>query len=199
MATKDPFQPKNLTPSASSRPPKQRTFARVPTGSRLFNRKAIKIGGPGIPPPGFVGAKTSASEWMIYWALAKVYNSPRDPRVGPYFGAEDGSWVYQSYQRAPTLSGRQNIDFTAQFRGELVAIRIETERYHIFVDPIQAAFDREAIWIAEKWNRVQNIYEQDFIGDPSGQAAIILVKEVLRNEQRPDPRTAGIARRVRAA
>lgn len=196
--TSDPFQPKAIGTYAAGRPPAQRTFARVPTGSRLFNRKPVRVSGPGAPPVGFVGAKNSASEWFIYWALAKIFGVPRDPRLPPFSGAEDDTWRYQSYQRAATLSGRTNIDFTVNYRGERVGIRIESERYHIFVNPIQAAYDREAIYMTSARNRIVNLYEQDFIGDPTGAAAIVLVKEALRGEQRPDPRSAGSARRVRA-
>src|SRR6187455_711622 len=40
------------------------------------------VGGPGDPPPGFVGGTTSISEWYLYWAFEKV------------LGPEGPDWQY---------------------------------------------------------------------------------------------------------
>ena len=55
--------------------PKPETVKR---GPRLyeFGKDHGHTGGPGDPPPGFVTIKTTATEWPIYWALAKVLGTP---------------------------------------------------------------------------------------------------------------------------
>ena len=48
-------------------------------------------GGPGDPPPGFVVGQTSATEWVIYWAMSKVFGQPDDPReVQPLDAEREG-------------------------------------------------------------------------------------------------------------
>ena len=76
-------------------PPKLRTPARLPRGPEWLHLPVQKLGGPGDPPPGFVGATNSAVEWMVYWALSKVFGRPEDPRKPPF----DGAWPDWTYQK----------------------------------------------------------------------------------------------------
>src|SRR5690606_25402309 len=61
------------------RPPRLRSFPVMPRGPRLYKLDPDHAkSGPGEPPPGFVTATTSATEWFVYWAVAKggVTRSP---------------------------------------------------------------------------------------------------------------------------
>jgi len=72
----------------------------VKRGPKLyeFGKDHGHTGGPGDPPPGFVTIKTTATEWPIYWALAKVLGTPAADKIrtGP-FHVGLPVWIYQSY------------------------------------------------------------------------------------------------------
>lgn len=179
------------------KPPKLRTPTRLPTGPRLYRGAERRQGGPGLPPAGFVGAKNSASEWPIYWALARVFGVPADPRAGPPFPGGPPFWTYQEYVQGPTYSGDTNIDFFVYRppRGRAVAIRVQTERYHVFQSAEKQAYDRIQKAQLEGRFDVVDLYEQDFLNDASGQAAVVLVKQAIGAIQRIDPILAGTGRR----
>src|SRR5690606_15449714 len=155
--------------------------------------------GPGDPPPGFVTATTSASEYVIYWAVAKVLKWPKDPRQGPFIGYP-GVWEYQH----PMMGGRAaRGGAVADFRilpgnvvdGEIL-IRLQTSRYHLFTDHSKQATDAILLTRMARFGRVVDIYEQDFIHDKSGQAAILEVKKALWGGKAQDPLSAGTAKRL---
>ena len=77
--------------------PKPETVKR---GPKLYEygKEHGHTGGPGDPPPGFVTIKTTATEWPIYWALAKVLGTPAADKIstGPFRGGPP-QWEYQAY------------------------------------------------------------------------------------------------------
>lgn len=181
-----------------ARPPKLRTPSRLPTGPRAFHQPAQKIAGPGPVPPGFVRGKNSASEWPPYWALATIFGLPRDPRAGPPFQGAWPFWTYQEYATGPTYSGDVNIDFFVHHppRGRAVAIRIQTERYHLFVDNRKQIYDRlQAMNLSGAFD-VVDIYEDDYLNEPTGQAIVVLIKNAIGLLRSPDPILVGTARRA---
>ncbi len=185
-------------PGTVPRPPVIRRFAAMPTGPRLLTQPGERIVGPGEPPTGFVEPTTSTEEWWCYWALAKVFADPVDPREPPFFGGRRGTWSYQS----PFFGGRREIggavvDFVANGDFGAVGIRLQTERYHIFAGPRKHATDllqRERL--GARIN-VVDIFSQDFIEDPSGASIIKLIKAALGRIEAQNPVTAGTARRTR--
>jgi hypothetical protein len=200
MATRNPFGTNPFRPGERVNPPRHRTPPIFSRGPRDLTRRVRQVG-PGNPPANFVGGTTSAEEWYVYWAMAKVFGSPRDPRKPPFFGAEDGSWDYQSpilgtYTRSP---GSAVIDFVAHLQAEDVAIRLQTERFHVFAGPEQNRFDRESLIAISKFMRVEDVFSQDLIADPTGEAAVVAVKNALAGSSRADPSLTGLARRVRAS
>lgn len=187
------------------RPPRLRTIPVIPRGPRLYRQKvgSDRMGGPGEPPPGFITFTNSIPEWHIYWAISKVLKFPRDPRVGPFVGYP-GMWSYQApFEGGRAIRGGQVIDFmidspSTNFGN--VAIRIQTERYHVMTDTGKRA--KEAILQARvgRHVRIVDIFEQDFMMGPnaqSGQAAILEVKKAIYGGRASDPYKAGTARRVR--
>lgn len=205
MVTRLPALPR---PRGQQRPPRLRRPPAIPTGPRLYGvtREPERLGGPGSPPAGFVGATTSASEWVVYWALAKALGTPADPRQPPFLGGE--GWTYQApYNGGNDVLGGSIIDFVVYAGAsrndpllpfEDVGIRVQTERFHVFASAGTQAADLDLKVGLSHVLRVADVYEQDFIGDRSGQAAIILVKRAMAGIEAINPITGGTARRVRA-
>ena len=182
------------------RPPRLRSFPVMPRGPRLYKLDPDHAkSGPGEPPPGFVTATTSATEWFVYWAVAKVLKQPKDPRQPPFMG-HPGVWEYQH----PMMGGRAaRGGAVADFRilpgnavdGEIL-IRVQTSRYHLFTDASKQAVDELLLTRMARFGRVVDIYEQDFIHDDSGQAVILEVKKALYGGRSSDPLSAGTAKRL---
>ena len=151
-------------------------------------RPATVVFGPGEAPPGFVGPTTSRSEWVCYWALAKIENDPVDPRTPPFFGGRN--WSYQravlgDWLRAP---GSAILDFLYYTNRGRIGIRIQTRYFHVAQPPQQKAFDRlQRARLEQNGIRVSDVYEDDFIDDPSGRAAILVLKEAIGLRERLDP------------
>lgn len=186
------------------RPPRLRSFPVMPTGPRFLDFPddfGKEFRGPGEPPPGFLNYTNSYSEWVIYWALSKVIGVPKDPRQPPYEGYP-GSWTYQRPFEGGRIAGGQVVDFLIEdpsaTAGGAIALRIQTERYHIFTDAAKQAVDRMLLTRLSGRYRVVDIYEQDFISDESGQAAVLETKRALYGGATSNPLRTGQARRVRA-
>lgn len=181
-----------------TRPPKLRTPARLPTGPKLLRVPEQKIAGPGPVPPGFVRGKNSASEWPPYWALARIFGVPADPRTGPPFQGGWPFWTYQEYVQGPTYSGDTNIDFFVYHppRGRAVAIRIQTEHFHLYVDNRKQIYDRMQSANLSGAFDVVDIYEQDYLNDKTGQSIVLLMKDAIGLLRRRDPILTGTARRA---
>lgn len=126
---------------------------------------------------------TSISEAYIYWALTKI------------LGPEGSDWAYQQ----SVLGGRHGpggavVDFVVYYRAIALGIRVQTYRYHIAAGPAKQAYDNDQILSISTLNiRVYDIYEQDFIFDDSGQAAIKVCLDVLNGNYAENPITAGTA------
>jgi hypothetical protein len=171
------------------------------TGPRLYklSQEPMRYGPPGAPPPGFVTAKTSASEWPIYWALAQVFKvpPPEGLRQFPYVGGPP-IWTYQAFADAGA-ERETNIDFViwGSFQNALpVAIRIQTEFFHNF-----AMIDTQIYDVTQR-ERLSNgfyvvdIYDFDFLRDTTGEAAVIAVKRAMGMIERPNPIRSGAVQRV---
>ena len=156
-------------------------------------------GGPGDPPPGFVTIKTTATEWPIYWALAKVLGTPAADkiRVGPFRGGPP-AWQYQNYLDLGGLKS-SNFDFVVWQTNPYtspVAIRVQTEFFHSFTTNAKHQYDVLHRLRAEENFDVVDIYDSYFMEDPSGQAAILLVKMALQLIEPPNPIYTHAIRRV---
>ena len=181
-----------------NRPPRLRRIPRENRGPkelRLWVEPERNVG-PGEPPPGFVTGTTSASEWVPYWAISKVFSDPPDPRKPPFEGGQ--LWDYQvSLDGGRRQRGGSVADFTVWLPSQPIIIRLVTERFHIATNALKKAQDRRQAMNLEKYARVVDLYEQDIIADQSGEAAVRRIVELLGGRQRINPATAGTFRRVR--
>lgn len=208
MATKSHSAPlKGLPPlprmtgkGSASRP---RVTKKVPQrrfGPAIFklNSKPERLGkGPGEPPVGLVTQWTSITEWYVYWAMAKVLGTPSDPRKPPFTGGVN--WQYQkALDGGRQLRGGQVLDFVVFNGTQSIGIRVETERYHIFTSAQKQAEDFYQRTHSSGVDIVISIFDQDFMGDPTGAAACKVVAEALKGQQPANPIRYGTARRVRA-
>lgn len=170
-----------LRPPSATRPPV------LPTGPkryRLERRPEIQAG-PGEPPPGFVTPTTSRDEWFVYWALTKI-KGPEGPANG---------WAYQDAQAGGrSLPGGSILDFLIYDRQPRLAIRVQTERFHITFGSRQHAHDHEQMMALYRLGfEVVNIFSQDFIHDKSGKAVLKVVREALSGVRQADPIAFGMA------
>lgn len=153
--------------------------------------------GPGEAPPGFVSATTSKSEWVFYWAIAKAFNDPRDPRTPPFWGGRD--WAYQiAMQGGRREPGGAVVDFLIYLPGETIGIRLQTSRFHIQAGPEKQAYDEAQFTNLSRFITVRDVYEEQFIGDRSGESAVRIAVETIGGRGRMNPIRSGTARQVRA-
>jgi hypothetical protein len=155
--------------------------------------------GPGEPPPGFLNQWNSREEWLIYWAVCKVKNTPRDCRQPPFVGGGEGSWTYQNPD--PVYGGRvaggqvyDIILWTSPRRK--IALRIQTERFHIFASSLQQAKDLYLKTQARGVDDVFDIYSQNYTGK-GPQALIMAIVRAMKGIRELDPIRAGTGIRVR--
>lgn len=178
--------------------PRLRTAARIPRGPELYRQPAQKVGGPGEPPPGFVGHRNSAVEWPPYWGLAKIFANPTDPRTGPFNGGWP-DWEYQNPDQTGAGVTGSVIDFVvykARNRSTPLAIRVQTERFHLYVDAYKQGYDAMQRSELERYFEVVDIFDYQYMGDPTGKNVIVLLKQVLGLIEIPNPLVAGTAQRV---
>lgn len=147
-------------------------------------QKATKVGyrsGPGEPPAGFVTGTTSLSEWYIYWALLKVKG-----RAGV------NSWGFQvGIGGGRSTAGGAVADFVIWDQKPRLILRIQTERYHVATRNRNQVYDERSKRMMESLGyKVIDIWEQNFIKDKSGKAAIQKVRMALKGLQDPNPITA---------
>ena len=183
-----------------SSPPKLPTI-RVkptrPTGLRIIPKSETLISGPGESPPGFVSGKTSESEWPPYWALARIFKNPLNPRLPPFFGGAP-DWAYQSEQNTLFgISGATNVDFVVFQPPTIIGVRILSERYHVYTSSEKQAYDEQQRAALEAAGvTVFDLYEDEYLNDPSGQAAIIAMKRAIGRLSSLNPLTSGTALRA---
>jgi hypothetical protein len=160
------------------------------TGSRHINvgRKPELVSGPGQPPPGFRGAHTSGSEWPWYWASMKILDPLRDPRVGPFFGGRN--WKYQAVEFAGAVRVAA-VDFVYYLPGQMIGVRIQTDRYHLSAGVEKQGYDQVQRRNLSRLLDVRDVFERDFMKDPSGEAACRLLIDTLGGRDRLDPISTG--------
>lgn len=182
-------------------PPPIRPFTIRPIGPRalhLGSKPRNISGGPGDPPMGFVGPHTSATEWIIYWALAKIFHDPVDPRKPPFIGSRNGVWTYQTEESGGrNTPGASVTDFVVTFNGKTIGIRLETERWHIYQTATVQMRDFYLRTHVRANDNVVSIYDQDFIGDPTGHAACVVVANAIKGDVLGSPQGSGTGRRIR--
>jgi hypothetical protein len=175
----------------------------VKRGPKLYQygKEQQHTGGPGDPPPGFVTVKTTATEWPVYWGLARIFGRPSADKVrqGPFLGGPP-VWEYQSYLDLGGIK-QSNFDFVVwqpNPYGSPVAIRIQTEFIHSFTNNTKHKYDVLHRNRAEENFDVVDIFDYLFLGDESGQSIIQLLKYALQLIEPPNPIYAHTVQRVRS-
>lgn len=146
----------------------------------------IQVGGPGVAPAGFIGGTNSQSEWYIYWALTKI------------LGPEGYIWSYQqSFLGGRHLPGGAVVDFVVYYELYAVGMRIQTYFFHeaSLMGSYKHASDLEQrISLTDNGLIVVDIYEQNFIHDATGKAAIQQVLRAMQLVEEFNPRATGTVR-----
>jgi hypothetical protein len=190
-------------PRRSALPPLPRRPTAIPLGPRAYrvtHKHSFRLSGPGLAPAGFVTQQHTASEWVWYWASMTILDPLRDPRQPPFFGGLN--WDYQK-QTLDQIAGQHskalstNIDFFYRLSWPGLAVRIQTYRYHLATTSIKQAYDQaQELRELGSFDEI-DVYEQEFLGDETGQAAIIRLKQVLGLINTADPLMAGTTRLTR--
>jgi len=170
-----------------------RTATRLPRGPRMYTQPTTFTGGPGKPPPGFVVGQTSASEWNLYWAFAKVFGEPVDPRKPPFQGGFP-YWGYQvsymgAYRRAP---GSAVVDYVIYNGASRIGVRLQTLRFHSMADAQKKAFDSLQKFDLDQYASIVDIFEEEVLGDPSGAKYVVAAKNAIGMLEHADPILAGL-------
>ncbi len=146
-----------------------------------------------VPWEGFVGAHTSLSEQMIYRAIARLTGDPPHAEKPPYVGGV--TWTYQDPLNGGRLTrGGTVCDFNVHWGTEDVCIRLPSEYFHVAAGPEKAA---DELFEKTHGDRTIDIYEQDFAGDCTGEAAVRVIADALAGRDAPNPGALGTAQRIR--
>jgi hypothetical protein len=171
-----------------------------PLGPRLYKlakNPDLVGGGPGEPPLGFVTGTTSRSEWRYYWALAKIFSDPLDPRRPPFTGGKE--WQYQAAVdgRFTRDVGSSVIDFLIYQGVRKLGIRLQTERWHVMAGPQKFWKDFFLKTHSNEVDLIIDVFDQYSLADRTGEATIKQLKNALKGNQEPDPVRLGTALQVR--
>lgn len=184
------------TLAAPPKPPTLRHQPQRPTGPRFVPKQEMVMGGPGDQPwPGFITGQNSLTEQNAYWALGVIFNNP--PRDKIKFPPFVGGWPDWGYQ-VPLLGdhsraiGSAVVDFAVFQGGTKIAIRIQTEFFHLTTTAVKHASDviQRAQLEAVGYD-VIDIYDNQLLHDPSGQKYIITMKQAIGRLQQINPIVAG--------
>jgi hypothetical protein len=149
-----------------------------------------------VPPRGFVSGKlhNSKSEWLIYAAISVIKHDPADPTKAPWVGGSD--WSYQDPLSGGRMqAGGQVCDFLVQWGSELVCLRTQTDYFHLFADNakrIDEFFEK-----THSTARIVDIFDADYIGDCTLEAACRTVAAALGGREKPNPGYLGTAQPTR--
>lgn len=145
--------------------------------------KTAQASGPNaLPDDMFMGNQRTLSEKYLYWALLKL--------LGPEW---EGRWEYQGHSAANSqVRGFARVDFIIFGSRYDIGVRVQTYRFHMNVDPRKQAYDEEQLLaLTGRYFTVIDVFEQDYIHDDTGQAAIQVMLEVINNRQRQNPLATG--------
>lgn len=159
--------------------PKLRGNVVRPTGPKVLNVAEVYVGGYGMPPVDFVIGSTSVTEWVAYWALSKIFNDPKDPRIPPFFGGQDWSYQVPKGGKWTRAIGSAVVDFVVYQGSRAIAIRIQTEFWHIFTTSRKQASDAlQRVNLSDDMT-VVDVYDTALLGDPSGAKAVVAMKRAI--------------------
>ena len=177
-----PKPPKSPRRASIPKPPRPTIFPEGPKALHL-DTKPVFVGGPGEPPAAFLErGYNSRDEWPPYWAFSKIK------------GPEGSGWYYQRADLGGRkLPGGAVVDFAVVDQSPPLAVRIQTERFHIATNFRKQAADREQrIALSNAGWIVLDIFSYTYLGDPTGKKVIQLVNDILGGRMQPSPLTTGV-------
>lgn len=185
-----------------SSPPKIQSIRHKPdkpTGPKIIPKERL-VPGPGDPPPGFLTGQNSLTEWICYWALARIFNNPPGDRVReqPFYGGWP-EWGYQVAELGGHMRalGSAVVDFVIYQGGTIIGIRIQTERFHLFAGSRRIEYDAmQRMGLEANGMTMVDVYDDEILGDPSGQKAILAMKRAIGRLERVNPTVARTAIRA---
>jgi hypothetical protein len=92
--------------------------------------------------------------------------------------------------------GSAVVDFLVYEGGLMVAIRVQTEFFHVYTSSKKQAYDAVQKVRLSRLLHVVDLYDQDILGDPSGAKVIVNTKRALGLIENVNPITAGTAIRA---
>lgn len=178
------------------RPPRRNIIPVYRTGPKTLGMQQAPVhtGGPGAPPDGFVGPTTSAHEWPPYWGNKRIFDPADDPRQPPFSGGK--GWDYQNPYHLPNGVLFSVVDFVYYLPGQLIGLRVQTPFFHR--GPEKDAYDAAQEKSLSRMMKIVDIYSQQFMDDPTGEAIVRLLIEVLGGRTALNPMTQGTFFPVRA-
>lgn len=163
--------------------PTPRFGNRTSQGPRILGlgRPVPQLTGPGDPPEGFVGGTTSLSEWYLYWAFSVI------------LGPEGLDWSYQSGMLGSrNTPGGAVVDYVVYQGSVSLLVRLQTYRFHLSAPADQQVHDIEQfIALSSPDTIVIDVYEDQFLFDETGQAAIKLVVDIINRRIVQNPMASG--------
>ncbi len=178
-----------------------RTFSALPRGERKY--KYTVAGdvqtGPGEAPPGFLVATNSVTEWYVYWACFPALQIPMQAEdSGPPFEGVPGFFSYQTpMQGGRSLPGGAVPDFVIERTrtGIPVIVRVVTEYWHLFTSNDKQIRDELQRQRLDDEVDIVDVFDYEFMHDPTGAATVVAVKRAAGLIQSPDPLYSATARR----
>lgn len=178
-----------------------RTFSAIPRGPRQykFTLEGDIRGGPGTPPPGFLVASNSLTEWYVYWACFKALQIGLEAETtGPPFEGVPGFFTYQTpMQGGRSLPGGAIPDFVVERTrtGIPVIIRVVTEYWHLYTDNEKQVRDELQKQRLDDEVDIVDVYDNEFMHDPTGAATVVVLKKAAGLIQSPDQLYSATAKR----
>lgn len=166
-----------------------------PRGPAFLPGKEAFISGYGDPPPGFVRGQTSVTEWIVYDSLYKIFDPRADSRKPPFFGLYP-YFEYQSPEGGGYIRslGSSVVDFLIHLGGENIAMRLQTEFFHIYTSSAKQGSDAlQRAQLESAGLKVIDVYDTEVLGDPTGAKAIVNLKRALNLIELVNPITSGTA------
>lgn len=146
------------------------------------------------PPPGFLTGQNSVTEWTAYKALARIFNDPKTPRIGPFYGGIEWSYQIAELGGHTRALGSAVVDFVVYQGATIIGIRIQTEYFHRFTTSNKQVYDAlQRAQLEANGLNVVDVEDIDLLNDPSGQKAVIAMKRAIGRIERVNPVGSGTA------
>jgi hypothetical protein len=167
-------------------PPPRRGLTSQGFRELALNRPPAEVNGPAPwcdeHAAQFAGGTVSRTECYVYWALIQL------------LGPEGSGWGYQqSYLGGRHIPGGAVVDFVVYNGNQTIGIRVQTFYFHFAPGSFKQESDYDQyLALSSPDFLVIDVFEQDFINDPTGQAVLRITHDAINGVQRPNPLASGM-------